>query len=183
MSKATGLAHREQIVSLKQEGRTLKSISETLNLTFSNVRDIWGRYKKEGVKGLLTHYQNCGLKKPDKSELHYRASLWLKRLHPLWGSPRIHAGLKSHYGDKTPCIRTLNRWYKSANLVKPRSKINRQEIGKSKAVHNIWQVDAKEQLELLDGQKACYLTIIDEKSGAWLTSLVFPLWTYLPSST
>lgn len=182
MSKATGLAHRQQIVSLKQAGHTLKFISETLNLTFSNVRDIWGRYKKDPDKSLLPNYQNCGLKKPNRSEIHYRASFWLKRLHPLWGSPRIHAGLKSRYGHKTPSIRTLNRWYKSANLVKPRSKIKHQEIGKSKAVHNTWQVDAKEQLELHDGQKGCYLTIIDEKSGAWLGSLVFFLWTYLPSS-
>jgi hypothetical protein len=69
-----------------------------------------------------------------------------------------------------------------AQLTKPSSKTNRAMIGKSTAVHNIWQVDAKENLCLADGQAACYLTIVDEKSEAWLTSLVFPLWAYLPST-
>ncbi len=179
MGKATGLAHQEQIVSMKLEGDTLQSISETLSLTFSNVRDIWRNYTQSGSIGLLTHYDNCGQRMGDKFEVIYRASIWLKHLHPLWGSPRIHAGLKSRYGDKTPTIRTLNRWYKAHQLVKPRSKTNQVHIGSAKAVHNIWQVDAKEHLVLLDGREACYLTIVDEKSGAWLTSLVFPLWTYL----
>jgi len=40
-------------------------------------------------------------------------------------------------------------------------------------VHNIWQVDAKEQLRTLDGHPACYLTLTDEKSGCWLGSLAF----------
>lgn len=34
-------------------------------------------------------------------------------------------------------------------------------------------MDAKENLTLVDGNPACYLTITDEKSGAWLASLVF----------
>jgi hypothetical protein len=40
-------------------------------------------------------------------------------------------------------------------------------------VHNIWEVDAKEQLQTLDGPPACYLTLTDEKSGCWLGSLAF----------
>ena len=143
------------------------------------MRDIWRNYIQLGSIGILTHYDNCGQKMGDKFELIYRASIWLKHLHPLWGSPRIDAGLKSRYRDKTPAIRTLNRWYKVEQLVKPRSKTNQVHIGSAKAVHNIWQVDAKEHLMLLNGQEACYLIIVDEKSGAWLTSLIFSLWTHL----
>ena len=51
---------------------------------------------------------------------------------------------------------------------------NEPSIGKSRAVHNIWQVDAKEQLILQDGQVACYLTFTDEHSGIWLGSVMFP---------
>ncbi|MVM42152.1 hypothetical protein GO730_38195 [Spirosoma sp. HMF3257] len=60
-------------------------------------------------------------------------------------------------------------------MTKLRSKPNRLQIGRATAVHNIWQVDAKEQLKLANGQPACYLTITEEYSGAWLDSLVFPL--------
>ena len=34
-------------------------------------------------------------------------------------------------------------------------------------------MDAKENLTLLDNTSACYLTITDEKSGAWLASICF----------
>ncbi|MDF7821811.1 hypothetical protein P1X15_29610 [Runella sp. MFBS21] len=68
-------------------------------------------------------------------------------------------------------IRTIDRWYKVVGLHKSRSHNQRESIGKSTAVHNIWQrgrraVDAKESLTLVDGQKASYLTITGERSGA-----------------
>ena len=78
-------------------------------------------------------------------------------------------------GQNIPSIRSLERWYRENNLVKPKRQTGEPSIGRARAVHNIWEVDAKEQLELLDGQAACYLTMVDEKSGAWLASPVFPL--------
>jgi len=182
MGKATSLAHRERVVSLKKEGHSFEAISEQLTLSRSNVRDIWTRYRKQGESGLSTAYANCGTKGPKTPPLLPRAALWLRRQHPAWGTPRIHCGLRSRYGGATPSIRTLNRWYATEGLVKPRGKDVRQRIGAARAVHNIWQADAKENLVLADGQPACYLTIVDEKSGAWLDSLVFPLRTHLPSA-
>ena len=44
---------------------------------------------------------------------------------------------------------------------------------KVRAVHECWQIDAKENLCLLDGSKACYLTMVDKKSGAVLTTPCF----------
>ena len=40
-------------------------------------------------------------------------------------------------------------------------------------VHECWQIDAKENLCLLDGSKACYLTMVDKKSGAVLATPCF----------
>ena len=48
--------------------------------------------------------------------------------------------------------------------------------------HNIWQVDAKENLRLADSSEACYLTITDEHSGAGLEGLVFPPEAHLPGT-
>jgi|SRR6218665_1057 len=175
MAKPTSLAYRELIVSMKKEGHTIKAISQALDLSFSNVRDIWTRYRKEGEAGLQTKYEHCGKKKPDSTDLFYRAAIWLKRRHALWGSPRIHALLQERYGEQIPSIRTLSRWYQELNLQEPRQQHGHQKIGASIAVHNIWQVDAKEHIQLMDGQKACYLSVVDEKSGAWLSSSVFPL--------
>jgi hypothetical protein len=175
MGKAICLPIREQIVTLKQQGNTLQAISQQLNLSFATVRAIWSRFGQFGQAGLLTHFDQCGAPPPSPTDRVFRAARWLRYRHPRWGSPLIHSLLVQRYGQMVPTIRTLNRWYKQAGLTPPRARPNRAVIGKATAVHNIWQVDAKEQLKLADGQLACYLTMTDEHSGAWLTSLVFPL--------
>jgi hypothetical protein len=174
MGTATGLAYRERIIALRTAGYTLQAISQELGLTYSNVRDICHRYRRAGAVGLTNQYARCGPSTRRCSPVVYRAALWLKRLHPRWGSPRLQAGLKTHYQEQTPSIRSLNRWSRQSNLIKPRSKVATPSVGASGAVHNIWQVDAKEHLSLSQGQVGCYLTVTDEKSGAWLASLVFP---------
>jgi hypothetical protein len=176
------MAHREQVVGLKKECHSYEAISEQLSLSGSKVLDIWTRYRQQGEAGLSTAYANCGPKGPKTLPLLRRAALWLKRQHPAWGTPRIHCGLRSRYGHARPSIRTLNRWYAAECLVKPGGQDVRARIGAARAVHNIWQVDAKENLVLADGQPACYLTIVDERSGAWLASLVFFIRTHLPGT-
>ena len=175
MGKAIALPLRQRIVELKQQGHTLQAISQQLDLSFAAVRLIWSRFKQQGQHGLLTRFGQCGPQPPAQTNPVFRAARWLRHRHPQWGSPLIQALLHKRYGQHVPSIRTLNRWYKWAGLTPPRSKPNTVVIGRAKAVHNIWQVDAKEQLVLADGQPTCYLTVTDEHSGAWLTSLVFPL--------
>ena len=111
MGQATGVLLRERIIQLKQEGYSLFKISEDLSLTYSNVCSIWSLYQKEGH--LQTKYSNCGKSKPSRNDVVYRACIWLKRLHLYWGTPRIHSGLHSRYGDQVPSIRTLNRWLRN----------------------------------------------------------------------
>ncbi len=104
----------------------------------------------------------------------YDAALELRGQHELWGSDRIHVELVEQYGSEAPNVRSLQRWYRKERYSEPKMCHNEPAIGKSRAVHNIWQVDAKEQLILQDGQLACYLTFTDEHSGIWLRSVVFP---------
>jgi hypothetical protein len=183
MGKATDMASRQRIITLKQEGKTLFEISQELLIPYPTVRNLWQQYRVNPEKGLTTNYANCGKPAKTKQDLIFRATLWLKRLHPQWGTPKIHLALCERYGrGNVEHIRTLQRWYHDANLVKPRQQMAEPIIGDAKAVHNIWQVDAKERLTLLDGQQACYLTIVDEKSGGALEAPVFPLRSNQPSS-
>lgn len=176
MGKATDMASRQGIIRLKEEGKTLFEISQELSLPYPTVRNLWQAYRTNPQKGLATDYSNCGKHPKTRQDLTYRAALWLKHLHPQWGTPKIHLALCERYGGKNvEHIRTLQRWYRDANLIKPRQQMAEPKIGDSRAVHNIWQADAKERLTLLDGQQACYLTIVDEKSGAALEAAVFPL--------
>ena len=104
-----------------------------------------------------------------------RATLFLKRHHPTWGAGRIRVELLTHYDVScVPAERSMQRWFKEKKLTEPKERHNEPHIGRSKAVHNIWQMDAKERFTLLDERQYCYLTVTDEHSGAWLSSIAFP---------
>lgn len=68
----------------------------------------------------------------------------------------------------------LTTCFTGKKITEPREQHGHPVIGRSTGVHNIWQVDAKEQCTLLDGSRACYLTFTDEYSGAWLCAKAFP---------
>lgn len=173
MGSAIAIGLRDQLISLKQQGHTLQQISQRLELPLGTVSNLSARYKQQGH--LAVGYARCGPKQARSEALFHRASLWLKRLHPRWGAGLIRLQLGQRYGAQSaPAVRTLQRWFRRAGLSKPRQQPRPPGIGQSRAVHNIWQVDAKENLRLPDGTGACYLTITDEHSGAGLAALVFP---------
>lgn len=178
MGRAIDMGLRERLLALKQAGYSLSAISEQLHLCYGTVCRLSAQLKTKG--DLSVGYANCGAKKPLSDTVLVKASLWLKRLHPLWGAPFIRLQLLQRYTQlKVPAVRTLQHWFRSQGLNKPRQRLSTPRIGGAKAVHNIWQVDAKERFSVLDGTPACYLTITDEHSGAGLAALVFPLWLHL----
>ena len=112
MGQATPLAIRKEIIFLRQSGQKHAEISQALNNPFATVKYIWGNYKKDGENSLLTKYANCGVKTIRSSAKIYRVTMWLKRLHPLWGAGRIRIGLQSRYDETIiPSERTMQRWF------------------------------------------------------------------------
>ena len=181
MGRAIEMGVREQLIALKQAGYSLLAISQQLGLRYGTVCRLSAHFNRKG--NLAVSYGNCGPKQPTSSPLVWRAALWLKRLHPGWGAPFIRLHLLERYKQlRIPASRTMQEWFGKAALNKPRPQLHQPHVGTSKAVHNIWQVDAKERLTLLDGSAACYLTITDEHSGAGLAALVFPPPLYLTSA-
>ncbi len=174
MPEAHNPAIREKIIALRKSGESLLQISHLLSISYGSVRNIHKKYQLLGEVGLVPNYKNC-LKKPLYDHEIRQECLKQKELHPRWGVPRLRVLLLEKYEVATPSLKTLQRWCQRAGLSRPNQVHGERKFGKSKAVHNIWQVDAKENLVLRDGSEACYLTMTDEKSGAWLASPVFPL--------
>jgi hypothetical protein len=167
------MGQRAQLIDLKKQGYSLCAISEQLQIPYGTVCKLSARWHRQG--NLDVHYGNCGPKQPTSNPLFLRAARWLKSHHPSWGAPFIHVKLVERYGKQClPAIRTLQQWFRKEQLTKPRAQVAQPRIGCSTAAHNIWQIDAKENLTLQDGTEACYLTITDEYSGAGLEALVFP---------
>lgn len=173
MGRAIEMGQREQLIALKKQGFSLCAISEQLHLSYGTVSKLSARLRRKG--NLQVAYSNCGPKQPTSDAQVISDALRLRTDHPQWGAPFIRVKLlEAHPPGHIPGIRTLQRWFRKQGLTKLRQRTGQPSIGKAKAPHNIWQVDAKENLSLADGQQACYLSIVDEHSGAGLETLVFP---------
>lgn len=174
---------KHQIISKRESGQSLQSIALELQVSYGAARNLWIRFQSEGQTGLLPRYDNNGRKGPDRSCLIFRAACWLKRLHRDWGALVIHTKLKGRYGDEQlPSSRQMNRWFSKVGLSGRGSRMPQNPKQWAEKVHDVWQMDAKEQVRPDSGGGVCWLTIVDEKSGALIEAPPFPPRENLPGS-
>lgn len=174
MGAPTPLWVREQLVAGRLKGMSISELAAKHQLSESTARAIWRRYKRQ--QPLAADYSRCG--RPPSEARIYRGARYLKYLHRSWGAPLIATLLTERYGSCVS-VRTLQRWFKAANLTRLRQKQPSNVQAKACAVHQVWQIDAKERLPA----QASYLSMIDEHSGAFLEAFVFPPCLYLASSS
>lgn len=183
MGKPIDFASRQLIVKDCEAGLSYSEVSRKYTVRYNTVKNFHQRFLEKGMKGLQPHYFNCGKQKPTKDNLIYRTSCWLKHLHPQWGAPFILIKLKERYPEQVfPTARNLQRWFKTEGLNKVQGKMPKASTNWATSPHDTWQVDAKERIVIADGSKGCWLTVVDEKSGALLGTLVFPPQPYFTSS-
>lgn len=176
MPRAIAVPIREQIVKLKQQGKSYREIADELAQSRDSVRKIWRRYQKQGEPSLLAGYERCGNKARQFEKLIWRSACYLKRLHPSWGAGFIRVKLSQRWPDKTlPHVRTLQRWFSQAGIATASEQPKRARRQRAQVVHQCWQVDAVCEQALGNGSKACWLSAVDEASGAVLASTAFPL--------
>jgi hypothetical protein len=133
------------------------------------VRRWWHRYPQEGREGLHTHYAHCGPKGPKAPPAVPAAALELKREHPSWGAGLIRLQLVERFAaSEVPQVRAIQRWFHAAGLQPVRGKRPPVEKSRGKEAHQVWQMDAKEQMRLGDGTGTSVLSVTDEATGAVL---------------
>lgn len=185
MGQATSLLLREQILAFQSQGLGPKAISEQLSLAYGTVKHLCRKFKSCTSDEIGPKYANCGRKGALSKEKAKSLAVELRQRHPQWGAPRIRVELQLRGGlcgqEEQVSVRTLQRLFRKKGLSPARAQSGQPAIGRSLAPHNIWEVDAKERFHLPDGTPACYLTIADEKTGAWLEAPVFPLCPHQPS--
>ena len=169
MPQAWPLALREQIVQRHQQGEPLTEIAAALKVPYRTVRRWWHRHQQEGVEGLHTRYAHCGPKGPKAPPAVHAAALELKREHPSWGAGLIRLQLVEQFAaSEVPQVRALQRWFRAAGLQPVRGKQPPVEKSRGKEAHQVWQMDAKEQMRLGDGTGTSVLSVTDEATGAVL---------------
>lgn len=175
MSRAHPIILREQILKEWQSGKSFVKIASEHKIAYQSVQSWCHRFKKEGKAGLKPRYARCGPQAIKTDPLIYRCALWLKRLHSKWGAPLIRLKLQQRYPEKKiPGERAFQNWFRKAGLNAPRSKHPKQEKQWAKKVHEVWQVDGKEEQLIQDNKPACWLTMVDEYTGGLIAAPAFP---------
>lgn len=178
MPEATPMAIRQGIVQRYKQGEKISSLATCYKISRATIHRLIKREDQEGQKGLMTKYVNCGKKGPDENDFIYRSVRCMKNWHPGWGAEKIRAEiLRIRPALIVPHYRTLNRWFHKNNqiAIKIKSKLPEQKSRQAKFLHEVWQIDAKEQIPVANGTMVCWLNITDEFSGTVVDPVVFPL--------
>jgi transposase InsO family protein len=101
--------------------------------------------------------------------------LGLRQQHSRWGAALLRLCLADlRPDDELPSEPTIRRWLRGADLAPARAGRKSAPRPRSCTPHEVWQVDAADQMRLLNGQLVSWLRLVDECSGAALQTIVFP---------
>ena|GEM_PF-1449957 len=176
MPRPLSVPLRQEIVRRRQQGLPLTQIAADLAIPYGTVRNIWRLYRRHDREGLAPDYRSCGRPVPPPIQKLLRTACDLKREDPVWGAGLIRLQLRKHAHDRDlPSVRSLQLPFVRAGVNRPRRR-RAAAVVVPQAVqpHEIWQVDAVENVPLAISQRICWLTVSDEASGAILATEVSP---------
>lgn len=138
------------------------------------MRKIYHRYQQHGH--LEASYDKCRHQGIRHNPTVYERAIQLKQAHPKWGAGLIWVELAEEFDEvDLPSERTLQRWFKRGGVQNPApERAPKPFAARGKQAHEVWAMDAKEQVELADGSFVSWLTVTDEGSGAILGAFLFP---------
>jgi winged helix-turn helix protein len=162
---------RETIWARHDRGDSVATIAAALQLSERTVRHLVGRFKTQGSAGLLPSYRRCGT-----TSDALQAAMACRRLHTQWGAGIILAHRRDQHPDQQwPCERTLERGFRKHNLTPaPPGRKPQPHRHRATQPHAVWQMDAAEHIRLQNAQEVSWLRLVDECSGAFLRTTIFP---------
>jgi hypothetical protein len=175
MPRAIAVPIRQVIVRRWQHGQSAAEIAAALQLVPRSVRHLLQRAAAD--LQLAPGYDRCGRQRAAAQQEVYGHALALRRQHPAWGAGLIRVFLHDRFtAQHVPSERTLQRWFHQAGLgPAPVGRQPQAQRAWANQPHEVWQVDAVEELRLNNGQRACWLRITDEFTGAILHTKVFAM--------
>ena len=174
MGRAISLAVRQRVVQYVVSGESVPSVAQKLGISARSARHLVQRFCEHGEAGLKIHYDHCGPQQPYADRVVVERAKRLRGEHPLWGAPLMRVIFKKEFENRTPSVRTLQRWFCEGQ---PCRRSSRPPVPKqkTKTPHEVWQMDAAEELRLASGKKVSWLRLVDECTEAFLKTDVFPL--------
>lgn len=169
------MATREEIIRRREAGQTFAEIARQMTMSYATVRNVWGHYQRTGR--IDPSYERCARRAVRKKPVIYERAVELKRRHPGWGAGLIWVELAEEFAEADlPSARSIQRWFHRAGVASRRRAGPgvRDQVVRGKRAHEVWALDAKEDMTLADGSSASWLLISDEGSGAVLHEALFP---------
>ena len=166
---------RQAIFKRWQKGESLSRLAEDFKIPVRTIRNLVRRFSQRGQEGLEPDYGRCATRTLPTDSESYQKAMELRRQHPKWGSGLIRIFLQKQHSVGCPSERTLQRWFRQATM--PEAPPGRRPAGndhRAQRPHEVWQMDAVEQLRLGSGHRVSWLRVVDECSGAVLQTTIFP---------
>lgn len=153
------------------------AVSKELGLPERTVRRLFRRFEMDGKGGVQPAYDHCGKNQSRRvrDDLVEEARQ-IRKEHPTWGAPLILVMMKQKRKRwRLPSSRTLQRWFQK-EVLPPAPPGRRPETSDDRAQcpHEVWQMDASEEIALRTGRLISWLRIVDEFTGTVLETVVFP---------
>ena len=179
MGQPLSSALRQEIIKTRQEEQlSYRALADRYKVHYHTVRNLCLAYAARGDAALVADYSACGRPISPEREKVYRLVRLMRHHHPGWGVPYLLTRIEVAYPElELQHERTYQRRLKkdcpSSDL--PAPTIPREPIVNDvRQAHEEWQIDAKEQLKLIDGRPYSYFNITDKCSHALLRTKPFP---------
>src|SRR5262249_1565707 len=170
MPRALPVPIRQTILACSQQGQDVATIADQMHLSRRTVQNLLRRFRLR-PDALTPSYHT---RTPPPHPL-LPAVLRCRQDHPTWGAQLIRVHLQGQPpGTDLPSARTLQLWLHKAGFAPAPAGRQVASRPRAEAPHDVWQIDAVEQLPLADGRQVSWLRLTDECSGAFLQTRVSP---------
>ena len=160
---------------LFQRGVSNAAVAERFGLPSRTVRRLATRFRERGDAGVRPSYVAKPINARAFLDAVKESFVALRRAHPTWGSGYLRLRWsEAHPHERVPSDRSIRAWLAAAGCTPPPRRRPPSSKTRAAAAHDVWQMDAADQMTLGGGQGASWLRLVDEKSGAVLKTAVFP---------
>lgn len=176
MPRPTPMPLRRAILYRWHKGQPVSKIAEAIHVAPRTVRHLVRRIRDQGDSAVSASYHRATTPEPKGFADLFQSAVRLRQEHPTWGAGLIRVILRRDgVSSSPPSERTLQRWFRRVGLAPaPIGRHPGRSDQRAKSPHEIWQMDAKEQVRLASQEHVSWLRIVDECTGAVLWTAVFP---------
>ncbi len=150
--------------------------AQELDVSVRSVNRLYRRFVECGEAALKPAYEHCGQNPSRRASAKVlNEARQLRKDHPTWGAPLIRVILRRHSRRRElPCSRTLQRCF-AREQVPPAPPGRRPALPDDRATkpHEVWEMDAVEELPLHTGREVSWLRIVDEFTAAVMKTKVY----------